>query len=183
MNEIGLILDSIMLPEAGLFLAFFILILFLWVILRRIKGLKKTLSTLEWGHLEIVYQSFEMGKWRQRLINTDRTNMKDLQAYSGQVLDFFDRMGFLVQRGILSKNEIWQSFGTPVLGYFSFLVPYIQWLRTEERSPELYLYFEDLNEAVYRLNRKMNRRRARPLMDDDELDRFIEEEKKALADA
>ncbi len=82
MDEIGLILDSIMLPEAGLFLAFLILILFLWVILRRMKGLKKTLSTLEWGHLEIVYQSFEMGKWRQRLINTDRTNMKDLQAYS-----------------------------------------------------------------------------------------------------
>ncbi len=99
------------------------------------------------------------------------------------MLDFFDRMGFLVQRGILSKNEIWQSFGIPVLGYFSFLVPYIQWLRTEERSPELYLYFEDLNEAVYLLNRKMNRRSARPLMDDDELDRFIEEEKKALADA
>jgi hypothetical protein len=183
MHEIGMILDSIMLPEAGLALAFFILILFLWVILRRIKALKRTLSSLEEGHLEFYYQSSEMRKWRQRLIGTDRANMKDLQAHSAEVLNFFDRIGFLVQGGILSRNEIWQSFGISVQGYFSFLVPYIQWLRTEERSSELYLYFEDLNEAVYHLNRKMNRKRARPLMDEEELDRFIEEEKKALSDA
>ena len=181
MYEIGMILDSIMLPEAGLFLAFIILIIFLWVILRRLKGLKRNLSSLEWGRLEIVYQSAEMREWRIRLINTDRTNMKDLQARSDEVLNFFDRIGFWVQKGILSKKEIQQSFGTPILGYFSFLVPYIQWLRTEERSPELYLYFEDLNEIVHRLNRKMDRKRAHPLMEEEELNRFIEEEKSALS--
>jgi hypothetical protein len=61
-------------------------------------------------------------------------------------------------------------------------VPFIQWLRTEERDPELYLYFEDLNDTVYRLNYKMNRKQAHPLMEEEELQRFIEEEKAALSD-
>lgn len=182
MHEIGIILDSIMLPEAGLFLAFIILILFLWVILRRLKGLKRNVSSLELGRLEMAYLSSEMREWRSRLINTDRTNMKDLQARSDEVLNFFERIGFWVREGILSKKEIRQSFGTPILGYFSFLVPYIQWLRMEKRFPELYLYFEDLNEVVYRLNRKMGRRRAHPLMEEEELNLFIEEEKASLSD-
>lgn len=183
MHEIGMVLDSIMLPEAGFFLAFFILFVFLWVILRRIKGFKGTLSIVELGHLEFYYQSSDMRSWRRRLINTDRTNMKDLQACSQQILHFFDRLGFLVQKKILSRKEIWESFGIPIWGYFSLLVPYIQWLRTEERDSELYLYFEDLNEAIYRLNRKMDRKRANPLMEEEELNRFIEEEKTALFDS
>ncbi|MBA4392040.1 MAG: hypothetical protein C0407_00640 [Desulfobacca sp.] len=179
MHQIGLILDSIMLPEAGFFLAFFILFIFLWVILRRLKRFKGTLSILELGHLEFYYQSSEMRSWRLRLINTDRANMKDLQACSQQVLHFFDRLGFLAQNKILSKKEIWQSFGMPIWGYFSLLVPFIQWLRTEERDSDLYVYFEDLNDAVYRLNRK----RTNPLMDEEELKRFIEEEKTTLSDS
>jgi len=182
MNDIGMILDAVLVPEAGFFLAFFIFFIFLWVILRRIKGLRRTMSVLELGHLEFYYQSSEMRKWRQRLILTDRTDMKELQAHSAEVLNFFDRLGFLVQKEILPRQETWQAFGTPILGYFSFLVPYIQWLRTEERDPELYLYFEDLNESVYRLNRKMDRKQAHPLMEEEELNRFIEEEKAALSD-
>ena len=116
------------------------------------------------------------------MITTERTNMKTLQACSQELLNFFDRLGFLVQKGILFREEVWQSFGIPILGYFSFLVPYIQWLRTEERDPELYLYFEDLNEAVFRLNRKIDRERAQPIMEEEELKQFIEEEKAALSD-
>jgi len=182
MNYVQLLLDSLLVPEAGLFLACFIFFIFLWIIVRRIKGLKRTMAVLEWGHLEWVYQSSEMRNWRLRLISTDRTNMKDLHTHSGEVLNFFDRIGFLIQREILSKKEIWQSFGNPILGYFSFLFPYIQWLRTEERDPDLYVYFEDLNETVYRLNRKVSRKEARGLMEEEELNRFIGEEKAALAD-
>lgn len=183
MHELGMIMDSIMLPEAGFFLAFFVLFIFLWVILRRIKGFKETLSIVELGHLEFYYQSSEMRSWRLRLINTDRTNMKDLQGCSQQVLYFFDRLGFLVQKKILSREQIWQSFGIPVWGYFNLLLPYIQWLRTEERDSDLHVYFENLNEAVYRLNRKMDRKRAKPFMVEEELDRFIEEEKATLSDS
>jgi hypothetical protein len=183
MHEIGMILDSIMLPEAGFFLGFLIVFIFSWVILRRLKRLKTTLSRLELGHLEFYYQSSEMRAWRLRLLNANRSNMKDLQACSQQVLHFFDRLGFLVQTEVLAKKDIWPSFGIPIWGYFSLLVPFIQWLRTEERDSDLYVYFEDLNEAVYRLNRKINRKRANPLMDDEELNRFIEEEKVSLMDA
>jgi hypothetical protein len=182
MNYVQLILDSLLVPEAGLFLACFIFFIFLWVILRKIKRLKKTMAVQEWGHLEWHYQSSEMRAWRLRLISTDRTNMKELHNHSGEVLHFFDRIGFLIQREILSKPEIWQSFGGPVLGYFSFLFPYIQWLRSEERDPDLYVYFEDLNEMVYRLNRKASRKEAHALMEEEELNRFIEEEKGTLSD-
>jgi hypothetical protein len=183
MHQIGLILDSIMLPEAGLFLGFLILFLMLWVVLRRLKRMKRTMASLELGHLEFYYQSSEMRTWRLRLINSDRANMKDLQSCSREILHFFDRLGSLVQRDILSKKEIWPSFGVPIWGYFSLLVPFIHWLRTEERDPELYIYFEDLSEAVYRLNRKIDRKRTNPLMDEEELKRFIEEEKSVLMDS
>lgn len=182
MDNIRLTLDSLLIPEAGLLLGFFILFFFLWVIVRRIKGLRRTMTFLELSHLEFYYQSSQMRKWRLRLITTERTNMKTLQACSQELLNFFDRLGFLVQKGILFREEVWQSFGIPILGYFSFLVPYIQWLRTEERDPELYLYFEDLNEAVFRLNRKIDRERAQPIMEEEELKQFIEEEKAALSD-
>lgn len=181
MTYVQLILDSLLVPEAGLFLACVIFFIFLWVISRKIKGLKRTMAVLEWGHLEWIYQSSEMRQWRLRLISTDRTNMKELHTHSGEVLHFFDRVGFLIQREILSKKEIWQSFGGPVLGYFSFSFPYIQWLRTEERDADLYVYFEDLNEMVYRLNRKGSRKEVHALMEDEELNRFIEEEKSALS--
>ena len=177
-----MILDAVLLPEAGFFLAFFIIFIVLWIILRRIKGLRRTMVVLELGHLEFYYQSSEMRKRRQQLITSDRTDMKALQTRSTEVLNFFDRIGFLVQKEILPRQETWQTFGIPILGYFSFMVPYIQWLRTEERDPDLYLYFEDLNESVYRLNRKMNRKQAHPLMEEEELNRFIEEEKTALSD-
>jgi hypothetical protein len=180
MHELGMVLDTIMLPEAGFFLGFLVVFTFFWVVLRRLKRIKRTLSSLELGHLEFYYQSSEMRTWRLRLINTNRTNMKDLQACSQQVLHFFDRLGFLVQKEILSKKEIWESFGIPIWGYFSLLVPFIQWLRTEERDSDLYVYFEDLNEAVYRLNRKMDRKRANPLMEEGDLNRFLEEEKLSL---
>jgi len=140
------------------------------------------MTVLELGHLEFYFQSSEMRQWRLRLITTERTDMKALQTRSGELLNFFDRLGFLIQKGTLPKKEMWQSFGTPILGYFSFLVPFIQWLRTEERDPDLFLYFEDLNDAVYRLNCKMDRKQARPLMEEEELGRFIEEEKTALSD-
>lgn len=168
------------LTEAGLFSALLVLLVFLLIILRRIKGLKKTLATLEWGHLTFYYQSSEIRSWRWKLINTDRSNMKDLQAYSGEILHFFDRIGFLVQQGILAEKEIYQTFGLPILGYFSFLGPYIQWLRTEERDPEIHLYFEDLNESFFRFSRKRDRKRAQPLLEEEELNQFIEEEKAAL---
>jgi hypothetical protein len=182
MYDISMFLDAVLVPEAGFFLAFFIFLILLWVILRRIKRLEKTIVVLESGHLEFCYQSSEMREWRLRLITTERTDMKALQARSGELLSFFDRIGFLVQKGTLPRKEMWQSFGIPVLGYFSFLVPFIQWLRTEERDPELYLYFEDLNDAVYRLNSKMDRKQAHPLMEEEELQRFIEEEKAVLSD-
>jgi hypothetical protein len=172
-----------MLPEAGLFLGFLIMILFFWVVLRRLKRIKKTMASLELGHLEFYYQSSDMRSWRRRLINTDRTDMKEIQACSQQILHFFDRIGLLVQREILAKKEIWPAFGLPIWGYFSLLVPFIQWLRTEERDPDLYIYFEDLNEDVFRLNRKSNRKRSTPLMDEEELNRFIEEEKLSLAES
>jgi hypothetical protein len=183
MHEIGMILDSIMLPEAGLSFGFLVIFIFFWVILKRLKKLKRTLASLELGHLEFYYQSSEMRTWRLRLLNSDRTDMKALQVSSRQVLHFFDRLGFLVQNDILSKKEMWSSFGLPIWGYFSLLVPFIHWLRTEERDPELYVYFEDLNEAVYRLNRNINRKRANPLMEEGDLNRFIEEEKVSLMDS
>jgi hypothetical protein len=182
MHQIGLILDSIMLPEAGLFLGFLVLFLMLWVVLRRLKKMKRTMATLELAHLELYYQSSEMRTWRRRLITTDRTNMKDVQSCSREILHFFDRLGSLVQRGLLPQKEIWPSFGIPVWGYFSLLVPFIQWLRTEERDPDLYICFEELNEAAARLNKKIDRKRANPLMAEEELERFIEEEKSALID-
>jgi hypothetical protein len=181
MDDISMILDTVLLPETGFFLVFLFFFILLWVILRRLKGLGRTIAVLELGHQEFYYQSSEMRKCRLRLISTERTDMKALQTRSGELLGFFDRIGFLVQKGILPKKETWQSFGTPVLGYFSFLVPFIQWLRTEERDPELCLYFEDLNEAIFRLNYKMNRKEAHPLLEEEELKRFIEEERTALS--
>jgi hypothetical protein len=181
MDDINMILEMVLLPEVGLSLVILIFFILLWVILRRIKGLRGTLVILELDHQEFYFQSSEMRKCRLRLLTTERTDMKALQACSGELLSFFDRLGFLVQRGTLPKKEMWQAFGTPVLGYFSFLVPFIQWLRTEERDPELYLYFEDLNESVYRLNRRMNRKKAHPLMEEEELNRFMEEERATLS--
>ena len=181
MDDIGMILDVVLVPEAGFFLAFLIFLILLWVVLRRIKGLGRTMAVLELGQLELYFQSSEIRKCRLRLITTERTDMKALQARSAELLNFFDRVGLLVQRGILPQKEMWQSFGTPILGYFSFLVPFIQWLRTEERDPDIYLYFEDLNDAVYRQNYKLDRKKARPLMEGEELSRFMEEEKAALS--
>ncbi len=181
MEDIGMILDTLMLPEAGLSLVFLFFFILLWIILRKIKGLKKTIAVLELGHQEFYYQSSEMRKCRLRLITTERTDMKAIQTRSSELLGFFDRIGFLVQKGILPRREIWQVFETTIHGYFSFLVPFIQWLRTEERAPELYQYFEDLNDVVFRLNRKIDRKRAHPLMEEEELNRFIEEEKSALS--
>jgi hypothetical protein len=181
MEDMSMILDTLLLPEIGFFLVFLILFILLWVILRRIKGLRRIMAVLELGHQEFFYQSSEMRKCRMRLITTERTDMKALQTRSGELLGFFDRIGFLVQKGILPKKELWQSFGTPIQGYFSFLVPFIQWLRTEERDPELYVYFEDLNDAIFRLNCKMDRKQTHPLMEEEELNRFIEEEKSALS--
>jgi 4-amino-4-deoxy-L-arabinose transferase-like glycosyltransferase len=181
MEDIGSILEALLIPEVGYFLLFLIFLILLWVILRRIKNLRKTLAILEIGHQEFYYQSFEMRKCRSRLISTERTDMKAIQTQSTELLAFFDRLGFLTQKGILPQKELWQFFGTAILGYFSFLVPFIQWLRMEERDPELYLYFEDLNDAVYRQNYKINRRQAHPLMEEEELNQFIEEEKAALS--
>ena len=183
MDDLRSILDALIIPELGFSLGFLVIFIFFWVLLRRFKGIKRTLAVLELGHLEFYYQSAEMRKWRQRLVSMERTDMKALQSGSMELLNFFDRIGLLVQQKILPKKEVWQSFGTPILGYFSFLVPYIQWLRTEERDADLFLYFEDLNEAVYRLNRRMDRKRAQPLMEEEELKQFIEEEKAALSDA
>jgi hypothetical protein len=181
MDDANMILDMVLLPEVGLSLVFLIFFILLWVILRRIKGLGSTMAILELDHQEFYFQSSEMRKCRLRMLTTERTDMKALQTCSGELLAFFDRLGFLVQKGTLPKKEMWQAFGTPVLGYFSYLVPFIQWLRTEERDPELYLYFEDLNEAVYRLNRRMDRKKAHPLMEEEELNRFMEEERTALS--
>jgi hypothetical protein len=181
MNDMNMILDVALIPEVGFSLAFLVFFILLWVILRRIKGLGRTMAVLELGHQEFYFQSSEMRKCRLRLITTERTDMKALQTRSGELLAFFDRLGFLVQKGTLPRKELWQAFGTPILGYFSFLVPFIQWLRTEERDAELYLYFEDLNDTVFRLNSKMDRKQAHPLMEEEELKRFMEEEKTALS--
>ncbi|MEW6185345.1 MAG: hypothetical protein AB1585_06355 [Thermodesulfobacteriota bacterium] len=182
MNELGMVLEGVMLPETWFFLAFLFFALFLWIILKRLKGLKETVAALELGHLEFYFQSAEMRQWRFRLLSTERTDMKALQARSEAVLNFFERLGFLVQQGTLPRKEVWQSFGPPISGYFSFLVPFIQWLRMEERTPELFWYFEELNDVVYRLNGKANRKKTRPLMEEEELVRFIEEEKTALTE-
>jgi hypothetical protein len=180
MDYLPLILDSLLVPETGYFLAFLIILIFLWISLRRIKGLKRTLSILEEGHLEWAYQSTEMRSWRLRIISSDRTDMEELQSRSREILDFFDRIGFLMHRKILSRKALWPYFGDAIRGYFSFLYPYIEWLRNEERNPHLYGFFEDLNTAMVRLNRKVLRRKPRPLMEAEELERFIEEEKTIL---
>jgi hypothetical protein len=181
MEDLSLILDTLLLPETGLFLVFLFFFILLWTILRRIKSLKRAMAIMELGHQEFYYQSSEMRKTRLRLITTERTDMKAIQTCSTELLSFFDRIGFLVHKGILPTQEMWQVFETPVHGYFSFLVPFIQWLRTEERNPELYMFFEDLNEAVFRQNRRLERKRARPLMEEEELNQFIEDEKSALS--
>jgi hypothetical protein len=181
MDYFQMFLDSILVPEIGIFLAFLIILLFLWIGLRRIKNLRRTLSILEEGHLEWAYQSSEMRQRRLRLLAANSNDMKDLQSRSREILDFFDRIGFLMHRKILSLEALWPYFGYPIRGYFSLLYPHIQWLRTEERNAHLYVYFEDLNLAMVRLHRKFLGRKARPLMEEEELKRFIEEEKTALA--
>jgi hypothetical protein len=181
MDYFQMFLDSILIPETGIFLAFLLILLFLWIGLRKIKNLRRTLSILEEGHLEWAYQSSEMRHWRLRLISSDRSNMKELQSCSRETLDFFDRIGFLMHRKILSRKALWPYFGYPILGYFSLLYPYIEWLRTEERNRHHYAFFEDLNTAMVRMKRKVSGRKARPLMDAEELKRFIEEEKTTLS--
>jgi hypothetical protein len=182
MDYFQMFLDSILVPETALILAFLIIIIFLWICLRRLKNLRRTLSILEEGHLEWAYQSSEMKQWRLRLLSSDPTNMKEMQSRSREILDFFDRLGFLMDQKILSRKVLWPYFGYSVMGYFSFLFPYIDWLRTESRNRHHYSFFEELNTAMVRMNRKASGRKLRPLMIEEELKRFIEEEKTALID-
>ena len=116
-----MILDVVLLPEAVFFLAFLIFFILLWVILRRIKGLGRTMAVLELGHLESYYQSSAMRKCRLRLMTTERTDMKALHVRSAELLSFFDRIGFLVQKGTLSMKEMSLLFACsrtiqPILG-------------------------------------------------------------------
>jgi hypothetical protein len=180
MNYLAMFLDTLLVPEAGIVLAFLIVLVFLWINLRKIKTLKRTISILEEGHREWEYQSSEMRRWRYLLITSDRTDMSVLQNRSREILDFFDRIGFLMHEKILSSRALWPYFGRPIQGYFTFLYPHIQWLRTQGKEPDFYDYFEELNEAIYRLNRKAYRKKARLLMEEEELKRFIEEEKRTL---
>ncbi|HMK64364.1 MAG TPA: hypothetical protein VK564_01135 [Thermodesulfobacteriota bacterium] len=182
MDYLQMFLDSILVPETAIIAAFLIILIFLWICLRRLKTLRQTLSILEEGHLEWAYQSSEMKEWRLRLLSSDPANMKDMQSRSREILDFFDRLGFLMDQKILSRKVIWPYFGYFVMGYFSFLYPYIDWLRTEERNRHHYSFFEELNTAMVRMNRKVSGRKPRPLMIEEELKRFIEEEKTALRD-
>ena len=180
MDNVLTIIEAFFIPEVGILIGFLILLMILWIVSRRMKHLKTVITVLESGHLENYYQSSEMRFWRKRLIEADRTNMKDIQLCSSGILSFFERLGLLVRKDILPDVEIWQNFGIPIMGYFSLLVPYIQWLRTEERNSDLYSYFEDLNDVIYRLNRKVHRKQAQPLMSDEELEHFISEEKTFL---
>jgi hypothetical protein len=180
MDYLTMFLDTLLVPEAGIVLAFMVVLVYLWIILRKIKALRRTLSILEEGRREWEYQSSEMRRWRYLLMTSDRTDMNILQNRSREILDFFDRIGFLVNEKILTSRSLWPYFGRPIQGHFTFLYSHIQWLRTREKEPELYSYFEDLNEAIYRLNRKAYRKKARLLMEEEELNQFIEEERTAL---
>lgn len=97
------------------------------------------------------YRSDAMLRCRERLAKDCRSGLNDPPSL-GPLLDFFDTIGLLEQKGYLNTYEVWSTFGYTVLiifGQFESLLR--DWQREDKTS---YTDFIELAERMRRVEKK-----------------------------
>jgi hypothetical protein len=72
------------------------------------------------------------------------------------ILDLFEDLGFLIERGVLDAEHVWTAFGEPILVYHRSLRAEIAKFR--QQSPTVWVYLEGLNRRMDELEHKYTRR-------------------------
>jgi hypothetical protein len=124
--------------------------------------------------LEDQFYSATMRKHRKKLMTVLKKDPRDYHNINEEILDFFEDIGFLTKKKVLSVELVWSTYCYWILRYYLLLQEYIGWLRKRDDDTTYYRDFEHL----YRENLKMeeNRRGRKIEITPQQLQGFIDEE-------
>jgi hypothetical protein len=80
--------------------------------------------------------------------------VEDLNKAVFEVCNFFEEVGEMLRRGVLSAVPVWSRFSDWVPDYWSVCKPTIEKLREDFRAPAIYEDFEYLARMMTEMNRK-----------------------------
>lgn len=96
---------------------------------------------------------------------------KKIGKAEGDVLGFFEELGLLLKKGVVSKEFIWETYSYFIEHYWSMLEPNIKEFRLSTNDNSWLDNFESLRKAIHRYSKK----RKCPSSDktEEEIKRFI----------
>ena len=99
---------------------------------------------------------------------------KKIEMAEGEVLGFFEEMGLLLQKKVVSQEFIWETYSYYIEHYWSMLKDNIQEFRLSTQDKSWYDHFEYLRDSV----RRYSERKNCPSIDKtkEEIKRFISSE-------
>jgi len=106
------------------------------------------------------------------ILNPD--NFKQIDAYADFILDYFEDLGLLLRKKLVSEYFVWTMNCYHVIHYWVVLTDYINWVREDRGDPTYYCEFEYLYKKMLKFEKKMTKKKIEFTSDD--LREFLEEE-------
>ena len=116
----------------------------------------------------------EMMLFRQATCRNYKTQTRAIGKAEGEVLGFFEDMGMLVEKGVISKEFVWEGYSYYIEPYWSMMEKKIKEFREREKDTSWFEHFENLRDAM----RKFSKKKGAPLgpLEKKDMQRFIKGE-------
>ena len=117
------------------------------------------------------WNSERMMPFRKTTCTNYQKGTKKIGMAEGEVLGFFEEMGFMLKKGVVDKDFIWETYSYFIEHYWSMLESNIKEFRLSTRDNSWFKNFESLRDSV----RKYSEKKRCPSSDktEEEIERFI----------
>ena len=121
-----------------------------------------------------IWSSDSMMKNRRDTCETYRKKSTSIRRVEEEVLTFFEEIGLLVEKRVVSEEFVWESYSYYIEYYWAMLEKNVQEYRKSTKDKSWFEHFEKLNHAM----REFSRKRGLPSTQKtaEEIDDFIDSE-------
>ena len=99
-------------------------------------------------NLRMRWNSTVMLEYRRQTCVNHQSNMKSIGAAEGEVLSFFEELGYMVSRRAVEVDFVWESYSYFIEHYWSMLWPNIRAYRLTTSDHSWYVQFQTLRETM-----------------------------------
>lgn len=148
-----------------------IVIFTLWFIYRQIKLSRYANMLQTILKFREIWDSKEMMDLRQATCKNYKNKTRGIGKAEGRVLGFFEEMGILVGKGVISREFAWEGYSYYIEPYWAMMEKKIREFREQENDESWFEHFEKLRDAMEKYSKKKKARSG--LLKEKDIERFI----------